>query len=183
MMNVGVSYALQKGVGTSKSALQQKVKEQDKKIADMERTIRDMANKLQGLSLITDKKASFPDVPSDHWANNAVETLHGNDMVQGYPDGMFKGERPMTRYEYAEMLYNALTHGASVDQNHLLEYSKELEQVKQAKAGANRTSMAPAVRKPASAKRVPIVSSASSDASVKADMDMQALGQAYNASH
>lgn len=139
--------------------------------------------KLEMMSLDRKKLSRFPDVPRDHWAGNAVSTLKGNGYVQGYPDGEFKGDRQMTRYEYAEMLYNALTHGASVDKNHLREYSKELEQVKQAKAGVNRTSMAPAVRKPAAAKRVPVVSSAPSEASVRADVDMQSLGQAYNASH
>lgn len=162
MMNVGVSYALQKGVGTSKSALQQKVKEQDKKIADMERTIHDMANKLQSLSLITDKKASFPDVPSDHWANNAVETLHGNDMVQGYPDGTFKGERPMTRYEYAEMLFNALSQGANVKKEHVRKYAPELKQIAQ-KTGKSEVLAA--------------------YISPEEDVKMQAVGKSYNARH
>ena len=129
MMNVGVSYALQKGTGTSKSALQQKVKEQDAKIANMEKMIQDMAGKLQSLTLITDQKAGFPDVPKNHWANNAVETLHGNGFVQGYPDGQFKGDQQMTRYEYAEMLYNALAKGAKFNASDIREYAPELKEI------------------------------------------------------
>lgn len=52
------------------------------------------------------ERKGFKDVSSDHWAAEAVETLHANDVVQGYPDGEFKGDKTMTRYEYAQMLYN-----------------------------------------------------------------------------
>ena len=55
----------------------------------------------------------FPDVPENHWAYEAVSRLAGNDIVQGYPDGEFHGERTMTRYEMAEIIYNALSRGAA----------------------------------------------------------------------
>ncbi len=75
------------------------------------------------------KKAAFPDVPADHWAKNAVDVLHGNGAIEGYPDGNFKGDRKMSRYEYAEMLYNALMNGAAVDESVVEKYQPELVQI------------------------------------------------------
>ena len=85
--------------------------------------------KLEMMSLDPNKLSSFPDVPDGHWADDAVSTLKGNGYIQGYPDGTFKGERPMTRYEYAKMLYNALMHGAPVKQEHIQEYADELRAI------------------------------------------------------
>ena len=80
-------------------------------------------------SLIDAKKSAFPDIPNDHWARNSVETLKGNGFVEGYPDGEFKGDRQMSRYEYAQMLFRALSRGAKVEKSHLQEYAPELRQV------------------------------------------------------
>ena len=116
----------------SKAAMAKKIGVLEGKLKDydaMKQAVADMQSKLASLSLISDKRASFPDVPSDHWANNAVETLHGNNMIQGYPDGQFKGDKPMTRYEYAEMLFNALSKGGNVNQEHVQEYAPELRQI------------------------------------------------------
>ena len=87
----------------------------------------DKVNKL--FLLNPSKKASFPDVPADHWAKNAVDVLHGNGAIEGYPDGTFKGDRNMSRYEYAEMLYNALMNGATVDESVIEKYQPELVQI------------------------------------------------------
>ena len=75
------------------------------------------------------EKKDFPDVPGTHWASDAVDSLHGNDIVNGYPDGNFKGDKPMTRYEYAEMLYNALKRGQKVSAEIIKEYTPELQKV------------------------------------------------------
>lgn len=63
------------------------------------------------------------------WAKNAVDVLHGNGAIEGYPDGTFKGDRNMSRYEYAEMLYNALMNGATVDESVIEKYQPELVQI------------------------------------------------------
>jgi polyhydroxyalkanoate synthesis regulator phasin len=52
--------------------------------------------------------ASFSDVPSDHWSYNAINKLVAAGIVEGYPDGEFKGEQSMTRYEMAVMVSRAL---------------------------------------------------------------------------
>ena len=144
MINASLSVALNKGNnhGMSKSAMVRAVsalqKDNDALKRDnqaMKQALMVMANKLNAFNINDNMKAGFPDVPEDHWANNAVSTLHGNGFVQGYPDGNFKGDEKMTRYEYAEMLYNALSKGAQVDPAMLNEYSAELQQVRANRQG------------------------------------------------
>ena len=69
----------------------------------------------------------FPDVPENHWAYEAVSRLAGNDIIQGYPDGEFHGERTMTRYEMAEIIYNALSRGAEAEKELVEEFKPELQ--------------------------------------------------------
>ena len=69
----------------------------------------------------------FPDVPENHWAYEAVSRLAGNDIVQGYPDGEFHGDRTMTRYEMAEIIYNALSRGAEAEKELVEEFKPELQ--------------------------------------------------------
>ena len=69
----------------------------------------------------------FPDVPENHWAYEAVSRLAGNDIVQGYPDGEFHGERTMTRYEMAEIIYKALSRGAEAEKELVEEFKPELQ--------------------------------------------------------
>lgn len=137
----------------------------------LNKRLKAVEKKIQSLSLITDKRAGFPDVDKGHWANKAVETLHGNGFVQGYPDGKFKGDRQMTRYEYAEMLYNALSKGAKVDQAQLEEYAPELHKINAERVRGN---------KPKNNKKS---SQGITTTTVQQDADTQAFGQAYNANH
>ncbi len=133
MINASVSFALNKGknVGMSKAAMAKEISALKKENADMKQVVMAMAQKLDSLTLVSNKQAGFSDVPDSHWANEAVSTLHGNGFVQGYPDGEFKGDRLMTRYEYAEMLYKALSKGARVDPEVLREYAPELRRVEE----------------------------------------------------
>ena len=137
----------------------------------LNKRLKAVEKKLESLSLITDKRAGFPDVEKGHWANKAVETLHGNGFVQGYPDGKFKGDRQMTRYEYAEMLYNALSKGAKVNQAQLEEYAPELHKINAERVRGN---------KPKNYKKS---SQGITTTTVQQDADTQAFGQAYNANH
>ena len=137
----------------------------------LNKRLKAVEKKIQSLSLITEKRAAFPDVEKSHWANKAVETLHGNGFVQGYPDGEFKGDRQMTRYEYAEMLYNALSKGAKVDQAQLEEYAPELHKINAERVRGN---------KPKNDKKS---SQGITTTTVQQDADTQAFGQAYNANH
>ena len=79
------------------------------------------------------KKKDFPDTPENQWAYDYVATLAGNGIIEGYPDGMFGGDRSMTRYEFAAMFYRALKNGAPVDENMdraMDEFESELRQIR-----------------------------------------------------
>lgn len=70
---------------------------------------------------------NFPDVPENHWAYEAVSKLAGNGVIQGYEDGKYHGERTMTRYEMAEIIYNALSKGAKAEKKLVEEFKPELQ--------------------------------------------------------
>lgn len=69
----------------------------------------------------------FPDVPENHWAYEAVSKLAGNGIIQGYEDGKYHGERTMTRYEMAEIIYNALSKGAKAEKKLVEEFKPEIQ--------------------------------------------------------
>ena len=134
MLSAGVTFKLgPSGPNTlSRTALTKQVAKDQQTIKALAGELANVKNQLNRVLSILDmsKKAPFSDVPADHWAKDAVDTLHGNGAIKGYPDGKFHGDKPMTRYEYAEMLYEALQKGAHVDQATLDEYAPELSQVK-----------------------------------------------------
>ena len=134
MLSAGVTFKLgPSGTKTmSRTALTKQIKEDQKVIKAMADEMAAMKAQMSRVLNLLDmsKKAPFADVPAGHWAKDAVDTLHGNGAIKGYPDGQFHGDKPMTRYEYAQMLYEALQKGAHVDQATLDEYAPELSQVK-----------------------------------------------------
>ena len=134
MLSAGVTFKLgPSGPNTlSRTALTKQVAKDQQTIKALAGELANVKDQLNRVLSILDmsKKAPFSDVPADHWAKDAVDTLHGNGAIKGYPDGKFHGDKPMTRYEYAQMLYEALQKGAHVDQATLDEYAPELSQVK-----------------------------------------------------
>ena len=126
MMNAGVSLKLGQGnhVSTSKVAMAKEIKDLRKEMEGLKSALLD-AN--AGKKLDTSKLQLFPDVPKNHWAYEYVSTLKGNGALTGYPDGEFKGDRPMTRYEFATMLYKAMLEGATLSDRILKEFAPELE--------------------------------------------------------
>ena len=106
--NAGLSFKI--GSGSSHKKVSQNDFEALRNKNDkLENELNQLKEQLSKLSTrLSAKRTSFPDVPNDHWAKEAVETLHGNDVLDGYPDGEFKGDKQMTRYEYAQMLYKGL---------------------------------------------------------------------------
>ena len=126
MVNAGVSLKLGQGnhVSTSKVAMAKEIKDLRKELECLKSALLD-AN--AGKKLDTSKLQLFPDVPKNHWAYEYVSTLKGNGALTGYPDGEFKGDRPMTRYEFATMLYKAMLEGATLSDKILKEFAPELE--------------------------------------------------------
>ena len=133
MVNGGFSIALGHAKKKIDNDSMKRLDEMQKEINDLKEQNKQLIQALEKVNklflLNPSKKASFPDVPADHWAKNAVDVLHGNGAIEGYPDGTFKGDRNMSRYEYAEMLYNALMNGATVDESVIEKYQPELVQI------------------------------------------------------
>ena len=127
MVNAGVSFKLGSGsshVSTSRVAMAKEIKELRGELEAMKSAMLD-AN--AGKKIDTSKLQLFPDVPQNHWAYEYVTQLAGNGMIEGYPDGNFAGDRPMTRYEFAAILYRAMMKGAVLSDKILSEFSHELE--------------------------------------------------------
>ena len=127
--NLGVTFRI--GEGASGKAVSDDVmarlEAMDQKIAALEQENKNLKNVLGAIDTSLSKE--FPDVPANHWAYEAVTKLAGNDVVAGYPDGEFHGDRTMTRYEMAEVIYKAMQKGAKVDQKLVNEFKPEMEQV------------------------------------------------------
>ena len=127
--NLGVTFRI--GEGASGKAVSDDVmarlEAMDQKIAALEQENKDLKNVLGAIDTSLSKE--FPDVPANHWAYEAVTKLAGNDVVAGYPDGEFHGDRTMTRYEMAEIIYKAMNRGVQVDQKLVNEFKPEMEQV------------------------------------------------------
>lgn len=133
MVNAGVSFKLGQGnnVSTSRVAMAKEIKSMRDIVAKQDAQIQKltaMVNALVGMEAIApDTTTMFPDVPENHWAYEAVETMAKTGLVQGYPDGEFKGDRNMTRYEFAQIVYNAIQAGIKVDERLVQEFRPELE--------------------------------------------------------
>lgn len=97
--------------------------------AALAKQVTNLQNRLDALLGVLNPSLSkdFPDVPANHWAYEAVSRLAGNDIVQGYEDGKYHGERTMTRYEMAEIIYNALSKGAKAEAKLVEEFRPELQ--------------------------------------------------------
>ena len=133
MVNAGVSFKIGQGnnVSTSRVAMAKEIKSMRDIVAKQDAQIQKltaMVNALVGMEAIApDTTTMFPDVPENHWAYEAVETMAKTGLVQGYPDGEFKGDRNMTRYEFAQIVYNAIQAGIKVDERLVQEFRPELE--------------------------------------------------------
>ena len=137
MVNAGVSVKLGQSnhVSTSKVAMAKEIVDLRDENKDLKKRLDTMEQKMNSILGILDmgKKKDFPDVPENHWAYEYVATLAGNGILEGYPDGMFGGDRTMTRYEFAAMFYRALKNGAPVDDNMdraMNEFEPELRQIR-----------------------------------------------------
>ena len=95
----------------------------------MQKQIDSLTSRLDALLSVINPNMSkdFPDIPENHWAYEAVSRLAGNGVIQGYEDGKYHGDRTMTRYEMAEIIYNALSKGAKAEKKLVEEFKPELQ--------------------------------------------------------
>ena len=128
MVNAGVTFALDRknNVSNSRVAMAHEIKDLREQVAALTALVSQIAGK--GNPLLD--TVMFPDVPENHWAYDYVENLQKRGIIEGYPDGNFGGDRSMTRYEYAAMLYRALEKGFPVDGRLLKEFEAELGRIR-----------------------------------------------------
>ena len=134
-LNAGVSLRLGKRSPESRSrvAMGREIAELNARLQDMENKYNNLLQILNPLAIDPSKTAEFPDVPRNHWAYQYISQLAGNGILVGYPDGTFKGDVKMTRYEFATMLYRALQNGAPIDDNMkraMNEFGPELQNIR-----------------------------------------------------
>ena len=134
-LNAGVSIRLGKRSPESRSrvAMGREIAELNARLQDMENKYNNLLQILTPHAIDPSKTAEFPDVPRNHWAYQYISQLAGNGILVGYPDGTFKGDVKMTRYEFATMLYRALQNGAPIDDNMkraMNEFGPELQNIR-----------------------------------------------------
>lgn len=130
MVNAGVSFALDRTnhVSNSRTALAREVIDLRGQLAVMGAK---MAKMEKALGMLDETKTKlFPDVPANHWAYEYIAKLAGNGYIEGYPDGNFGGDRLMTRYEFAAMLYRAIENGAALEEKIIKEFEPELGRIR-----------------------------------------------------
>lgn len=131
VVNAGVSVKVgaHSNVSRSRVAIGKEVLELKKTVALQNAQIQKLTaflNDVAGTHMKADRTTLFPDVASNHWAYEAVSDLSRRGLVEGYPDGTFGGDRLLTRYEFAEIVYRALQNGVQVDEQLVTEFSPEM---------------------------------------------------------
>lgn len=134
MMNVSTSFGngenmIGGGVSFKLGKSSKRLEKAEATNAALVKQVTNLQNRLDALLGVLNPNLSkaFPDVPANHWAYEAVSRLAGNDIIQGYEDGKYHGERTMTRYEMAEIIYNALSKGAKAEAKLVEEFRPELQ--------------------------------------------------------
>lgn len=131
VVNAGLSVKVgaHSNVSRSRVAIGKEVLELKKTVALQNAQIQKLTTLLNGVAgtnMKADRTTLFPDVPSNHWAYEAVSDLSRRGLVEGYPDGTFGGDRMLTRYEFAQIVYRAIQNGVKVDEQLVTEFSPEM---------------------------------------------------------
>ena len=131
VVNAGLSVKVgaHSNVSRSRVAIGKEVLELKKTVALQNAQIQKLTTLLNGVAgtnMKADRTTLFPDVPSNHWAYEAVSDLSRRGLVEGYPDGTFGGDRLLTRYEFAEIIYRAIQNGVQVNEQLVTEFSPEM---------------------------------------------------------
>ena len=129
MVNAGVSFKFGQGnhVSNSRVAMAKEIKDLRKEVESLRSTLVDVA---AGKQLDPAKTKLFPDMPKNHWAYKEISELAGNGLLDGYPDGEFKGDRMMTRYEFATIVYRQMMAGRELSDRLVQEFEPELERIR-----------------------------------------------------
>ena len=129
MVNAGISFKFGQGnhVSNSRVAMAKEIKDLRKEVESLRSALVDVA---AGKQLDPAKTKLFPDMPKNHWAYKEISELAGNGLLDGYPDGEFKGDRMMTRYEFATIVYRQMMAGRELSDRLVQEFEPELERIR-----------------------------------------------------
>lgn len=129
MVNAGISFKFGQGnhVSNSRVAMAKEIKDLRKEVESLRSALVDVA---AGKQLDPAKTKLFPDMPKNHWAYKEISELAGNGLLDGYPDGEFKGDRMMTRYEFATIVYRQMMAGKELSDRLVQEFEPELERIR-----------------------------------------------------
>ena len=128
MVNAGVSFSLDRTnhVSNSRTAMAREILDLRAEVTELKAMVAK-----GGLgSIAEDKMKIFPDVAENHWAYEYVGKLAAAGIIEGYPDGKFSGDRMMSRYEFAAMLYRAMQKGAQLDSKIINEFAPEMGRIR-----------------------------------------------------
>lgn len=131
VFNAGLSVKVgaHSGVSRSRVAIGKEVLALKKTVAEQNAQIQKLTTLLNGVAgtkMKVDHTTLFPDIPTNHWAYEAVSDLSRRGLVEGYPDGTFGGDRMLTRYEFAQIVYRAIQDGVTVNDRLVTEFSPEM---------------------------------------------------------
>ena len=131
VFNAGLSVKVgaHNGVSRSRVAIGKEVLALKKTVAEQNAQIQKLTallNGVAGTKMKADHTTLFPDVATNHWAYEAVSDLSRRGLVEGYPDGTFGGDRMLTRYEFAQIVYRAIQDGVTVNDRLVTEFSPEM---------------------------------------------------------
>ena len=131
VFNAGLSVKVgaHSGVSRSRVAIGKEVLALKKTVAEQNAQIQKLTTLLNGVAgtkMKADHTTLFPDIPTNHWAYEAVSDLSRRGLVEGYPDGTFGGDRMLTRYEFAQIVYRAIQNGVTVNDRLVTEFSPEM---------------------------------------------------------
>lgn len=129
MVNAGISFKFGQGnhVSNSRVAMAKEIKDLRKEVEDLRSALVDVA---AGKQLDPAKTKLLPDMPKNHWAYKEISELAGNGLLDGDPDGEFKGDRMMTRYEFASIVYRQMMAGRELSDRLVQEFEPELERIR-----------------------------------------------------
>jgi hypothetical protein len=136
MVNMGVSFALDRtnNVSNSRTAMAREIVDLREQVATQGQQIAQLialVNQLAGTPAAKNPaEVLFPDIPENHWAYEYIHSLAARGIVEGYPDGNFGGDRTMTRYEFATMLFKAMQNGVVLSEQIRQEFEKELGRIR-----------------------------------------------------
>ena len=130
MVNAGISFSLDRTarVSNSRTAMVKEIVDLRANVANLTALVGQLTAGMGG-TIEMDRMKLFPDVPENHWAYEYIGRLAAAGIVEGYPDGMFNGNRMMSRYEFAAMLYRALEKGVKLDHKLVREFEPEMGRI------------------------------------------------------